>query len=128
MLDVNQVTLVGRLGADPELRTTKNGRAVANFSLATSRPVRTQEGWDRVTDWHRCEVWEKQAEWVASHLKKGDPAAVSGSVRYSSWMDERGQKRSSTRIHARTVSFLARRVEGAELPPASVVEEREPPY
>ncbi len=129
MFDVNHVTLVGRLGADPELRQTKNGKSVTSFRLATSRPVRTPEGWDRITEWHRCVAWERQAEWVASELKKGDPAAVSGSVRYSTWFDDGGQKRHSTQIHAETVSFMTRKTETAKLPEVSVAREPgEPPF
>lgn len=116
MFDINQITLVGRLGADPELRTTKTGKSVATFSVATDRPIRTEQGWDRITEWHRCVAWEKKAEWVAAQLKKGDPAAISGSVRYSSWTDDSGNKRYKTEVHADTVSFMSRR-SGRVAPP-----------
>jgi len=123
MFDVNQVVLVGRVGAAPELRTTKNGKAVVNFSLATKRPIRTPEGWDNVTEWHRVVAWEKKAEWVANRLQKGDPAVVSGNIRYSSWTDEAGVKRYMTKIHADTVSFMARQQQAAELPAGTYVSE-----
>ncbi len=114
MKDVNKVILVGRLGGDPVLRETKNGIPVANFSLATSRRLKTEatvEGESvepqEETQWHRVVVWGRQGEACTQYLKKGHAIYVEGSVRSRKYETKEGESRLSYEIHADEVSFLA---------------------
>ena len=98
------VTLLGRVGADPELRSTKNGTAVVELRLATDR---YSKGSDKPeTDWHTVIVWAKTAEAVAQYVHKGDRVYVSGSLRQRSWQTDAGERRSKVEVHANEVIFL----------------------
>lgn len=139
MKDINQINLLGRLGADPIQRETKNGYPVVHFSLGTSKRVReesssedgdampegetageTQDGVRYIngeTQWHKVVVWGRQGEACAKYLKKGSPVFVSGELRTSRYQDKEGVQRYSVEVHADQVSFLfgsARRAETQE--------------
>lgn len=106
-MSVNKVILVGRLGADPELKTLGSGQAVANFNLATSESWVDKEGQKQEkTEWHRIVVWGKLAEICRQHLSKGRQVYVEGRLQTRSWEDQQGQKRYTTEITANTVQFL----------------------
>jgi len=114
MKDVNKIILVGRLGADPVLRDTKNGLSVTQFPLATSRWLKeaateteNQEGAEK-TQWHRVIAWGKQAEACSQFLKKGDSVYVEGSVRTHKYETKDGDSRMAFEVHAETVSFLGK--------------------
>jgi len=111
MAGVNKVILVGNLGRDPELRYTKNGQAVANFSLATSESWQSRDGGGREerTEWHRVVAWAKTAELCAQYLSKGRTVYVEGQLRTREWEDREGNKRQTTEIHAQTVQFIGGR-------------------
>lgn len=84
---MNQVVLIGRLTRDPELRfVPSSGKAVANFTLAVNR-VYSKE---KEADFFRIVVWGKQAENVATYLKKGSQCAVSGSIHNNNYTDRDG--------------------------------------
>jgi len=69
---VNKVMLIGRLGADPEVRYVPSGSAVANFTLATNRSFKDKEGKiQEQTDWHRIVAWSRLAEFAKQYLRKG---------------------------------------------------------
>ena len=102
---INRVELLGRVGADPELRSTKNGIAVIELRLATDRYSKNAEGKSE-TDWHTVVVWAKTAEAVAQYVAKGDRVYVSGSLRQRSWQTESGERRSKVEVHANEVIFL----------------------
>ncbi|NLY72444.1 MAG: single-stranded DNA-binding protein [Tissierellia bacterium] len=100
---MNQVILIGRLTADPELRfAASTGRAVTNFRLAVDRPFSKE----KKTDFFRIVVWGKQAEAVAKYLKKGSQCAVNGSIQIEQYTDRDGNNRYSTDIVANQVEFL----------------------
>lgn len=100
---MNQVILIGRLTADPELRfAASTGRAVTNFRLAVNRPFSKENK----TDFFRVVVWGKQAEAVAKYLRKGSQCAVNGSVQIEQYTDRDGNTRYSTDIVANQVEFL----------------------
>ena len=103
------VTLIGNLAADPELRFTASGKAVAKFTVMTSRRVKTDTGWEDadVTGWP-CAAFDRLAENIAESLLKGDPVIVSGEAALRSW-DKDGEKRSRTEITAKEVSVSLRR-------------------
>lgn len=96
----SKTTLIGNLGANPELRHTPNGKAVCNFSVATN---------DRFSDkpeWHRIVVWGKVAEACNKHLVKGRTVCIEGKIQYRKWEDRDGQTRYTTEIVASQVTFL----------------------
>jgi single-strand DNA-binding protein len=101
MASDNQVTLVGNLTDDPELRFTANGAAVANFRLAVTPRVREGDQWkDGETSFFRVNVWRQQAENVAETLTKGSRCIVVGRLRMRSWETPEGEKRSVVEIEA----------------------------
>ncbi len=105
----NQVTLMGNLTRDPELRTTPNGQSVCSFSLALNRSYKGQDGnWTEVTDFVDIVAWGPLGERVAQYLTKGRPALVSGRLQSSSW-EKDGQKRSKVEVVANDVTFLGGR-------------------
>jgi len=104
---VNKVILIGRLGADPEVRYTPNGTAVVNISLATTERVPVGEGsWEDRTEWHRVVAFGKTAENCGNYLSKGRQIYVEGKLQTRQWEDAQGVKRYTTEIVAREVQFL----------------------
>lgn len=104
---VNKVILIGNLGADPELRYTSGGSAVADLRLATSRKYTTKDGNSKEdTQWHRIVVWGKQAEHCKEYLSKGRQVYVEGRLQTRQWEDRDGNKRYTTEVVAERVQFL----------------------
>ena len=108
---LNKVTLIGNLGADPEIRSTTGGNRVATFSLATSRSWSSPSGEKQEkTEWHRCVVWNTKgsqlADIVEKYVKKGDKIYVEGRIEYRQWTDKEGQTRYSTEINVRELLML----------------------
>ncbi len=100
---INKVELLGRVGADPEMRYTQGGTAVTQLRLATDR---VRRGGENETDWHSVVVWEKLAEAVAEYVEKGQRLYVAGRLVQKSWEGDDGQRRYRTEIHAQDVVFL----------------------
>ena len=98
---INKVILIGNLGRDPEVRYTQDGRAICNFTMATTenwRDKNTGEKRDR-TEWHRVVVWGRLAEICADYLSKGRQVYVEGRLQTRDWEDkETGQKRYMTEV------------------------------
>jgi len=113
MASVNKVILIGNLGRDPELRYTKNGQAVANFSLATSDNFTKDGQREERTEWHRIVAWGKTAELCTQYLTKGRTVYIEGQLRTREWEDKDGHKRQMTEVHALTVQFIGPRGAGA---------------
>jgi single-strand DNA-binding protein len=114
---LNKATLIGNLGADPELRSTTNGARVATFSLATSRQWKGQSGdKQEKTEWHRVVAWNNKgsglADLIEKYAKKGDKLYVEGSIEYRTWQDREGQTRYTTEINAREIILLSGRSGG----------------
>ena len=99
---LNKVLLIGRLGQDPEIRHTKNGRAVASFSIATNESWRDKEGIQQErTDWHNCVAFGPTAEkYIEPYVKKGTLVSVEGTLQTRSWDDKDGNKRYTTEVVA----------------------------
>ncbi|TDJ17595.1 MAG: single-stranded DNA-binding protein [Deltaproteobacteria bacterium] len=113
MASVNKVILIGNLGRDPELRFTRDGQGVANFTLATNERWRDKDGQNQErTEWHRIVVWGKQAENCAQYLQKGRSCYIEGRIQTREWEDKEGNKRQTTEIVAQNVTFLGGRGEG----------------
>ncbi len=114
---LNKVMLIGRLGADPELKYTPAGAAVLTLSLATNTSWKDQEGKSQEkTEWHRVVAWRKLAEVIGQYAKKGGRLYVEGKVVTRSWTDKDGTKRYTTEIQAESIQLLDGRGEreGAE--------------
>jgi single-strand DNA-binding protein len=104
---LNKVMLIGRLGKDPELRYTQGGTPVCSFSVATDESWTDKDGNKQErTEWHRIEVWNRQAENCAQYLAKGRLVYVEGSLKTDQWQDQQGQTRYTTKIRAQRVQFL----------------------
>lgn len=104
---VNKVILVGRLGKDPEVRYTQNGKAVANFSLATDESYKNSDG-EKVkkTEWHNIVVWGPSVEnFVEKYLHKGDMIYVEGKLQTRSW-EKDGEKKYTTEINVTDIKGL----------------------
>lgn len=111
---LNQVTLMGNLTRDPELRQTPNGQSVVSFSLALNRSYKDQSGeWQEATDYIDVVAWGPLAERVAQYLAKGRRCLVQGRLQSRSW-EQDGQKRSKVEVLANDVTFLDSRGGGDE--------------
>ena len=111
---VNKVILIGNLGADPELRYTPGGQPVANFRIATSDTWLDKQGQKQErTEWHRIVAWGKLAELCGEYLAKGRQVFIEGKLQTRQWDDRDGNKRYTTEIVAREITFLGTRGEGA---------------
>jgi single-strand DNA-binding protein len=126
---LNNVELIGHLGADPEMRFLSSGVALCRFNLATNRPAGQDAQGNRAyeTDWTHIEAWERLAELCNTYLHKGRRVRVAGSLRNDSWVDkESGQTRYKTYVRAQEVMFLDPRPDQADAP--SEVAEEEVPF
>ncbi len=103
---VNQVTLLGRLTKDPELRQTPNGQSVASFSIALNRSYKGGDGeWKEEVDFIDVVVWAALAERAEKYLKRGQRVLVSGRLSQRSW-EQDGQKRSKVEVVANDLTFI----------------------
>src|SRR5262245_20349143 len=123
-MGVNKVLLIGNLGANPEVRFTQGGQAVANLRIATTERWTDRNGQKQEqTEWHNVVVWGKQAEIVGQYLTKGRQVYIEGRIRTRQWQDQQGQKRYTTEVVAQRVQMLGGRSEagredmGATVPP-----------
>jgi len=82
---VNKVILVGNAGRDPDVQTTASGTKVAHLSLATSRRVPRDGGYEERTEWHRLTLWDRLAEVAENYIRKGDRLYVEGRIEYDSY-------------------------------------------
>lgn len=103
---LNKVMLIGRLGADPEIRYTQDGTSVCTFSVATNHRVKRNEQWEEETDWHRVVAWRQTADLLGKFLHKGSLVYVEGSLRTRSWTDQAGNKRFMTEVVANDFVLL----------------------
>ncbi|MEN6489487.1 MAG: single-stranded DNA-binding protein [Smithella sp.] len=104
---VNKVILIGRLGADPEVRYTPDGTMVVNFRIATDE-IRKDKNGERLqkTEWHRIVTFGKLAEICGNYLAKGKLVFIEGRLQTSTWDDKDGNKRSMTEIVAANMKML----------------------
>ena len=113
---INKVILVGRLGKDPEIRSTPGGTTVAKFTIATDEKFTDRNGEKQErTEWHNIVAWSKLAEICGQYLRKGKLVYIEGSLRTDSWDDkETGVKKYRTEIVANTMKMLDRRGDAEE--------------
>ena len=112
---VNKAILVGRLGADPEVRYTQDGTMVTNLRLATSERWKDKSG-ERAerTEWHRIVTFGKLAEICGNYLSKGSLIYIEGRIQTRSWEDRDGNKRYTTEIVALNMQMLDSKGQGRE--------------
>jgi len=110
---VNKVILIGRLGADPEVRYTPDGTMVVNFRIATDESYRNKQG-EKVTktEWHRIVVFGRLAEICGNYLGKGRLVFIEGKLQTRTWDDKDGNKRSLTEVLASNMQMLESKGQG----------------
>lgn len=97
---INKVTLIGRLGADPEVKTLESGATVAKFGLATSESYKDKQGeWQEQTEWHDIVCWRQLAE-RSERLQKGQMVYLEGKLTHRKWTDKDGNPRKTTEVVA----------------------------
>lgn len=107
---INKVTLIGRLGGDPEIRHLDNGVVVGRFSLATNEYYKDKDGnMQETTEWHNIVVWRDLADRAGKTLKKGGMCYVEGKISYRDYKDKDGADKRVTDIVANTFRSLERR-------------------
>lgn len=108
---LNRATLIGNLGAEPELRYTQDGnRPVLKFRIATTETYITQSGEKKqVTQWHNIVLWGKRGEGLKNYLTKGSRVYVEGRIENSSYDDKDGVKRTKSEISATNIILLSGR-------------------
>jgi single-strand DNA-binding protein len=95
----NKVSLIGRLGATPEITTSENGRTFARFSLAVNNSYKDKSGnWIDDTQWHNLQAWGTTADLIKKLLNKGQEIVVDGKIVNRSYETKNGEKRFSTNI------------------------------
>ena len=121
---LNKASLIGNLGADPEVRTMTNGGTVVTFSIATSESWKDARSGERKekTEWHRVVVFnEGLGKIVETYCRKGSKVYVEGQLRTRKWQDQSGNDRYSTEIHLTpyngTLTFLDAKRDGGEAAP-----------
>ena len=107
---LNSVIIMGRLTADPELRTTPNGVSVTSFTVAVDRRFQKQ-GEEKQTDFISVVAWRQTADFVTRFFKKGQMIAVQGSLQVRNYEDKNGNKRTAYDVVAHNVSFCGSKSE-----------------
>ena len=117
---INKVILVGNLGKDPETRYMPNGKAVTNFSIATSESWKDKQTGEQreQTEWHNIVMYDRLAEIAAEYLKKGSPVYVEGRIQTRKWQDKEGQDRYVVEILASEMKMLGTRPADDDAPDA----------
>jgi single-strand DNA-binding protein len=107
MSSLNKAMIIGRLGADPEVRYTQSNTAVATMNVATSEKYKDKNGeLQENTEWHRVVAWGRTAEICQQYLKKGSLVYFEGPINTREWEDKDGQKRYTTEIKALQMTML----------------------
>lgn len=115
---MNNVVLLGRLAADPELRQTGNGIPVSSFTIAIDRPY--TKGGDRQTDWIDVVAWRTNAEFVCKYFQKGSPIIINGTLQSRNWEDKSGSKRKSIEVIVDSIEFVPRTRDSSTMSAANV--------
>ena len=104
---VNKAVILGNVGDDPSIRYMPNGKAVANFTVATSESWKDQQGQKQErTEWHRCTAYDKLAEIIGEYVKKGSKLYLEGKLQTRKWQDQQGQDRYTTEIIVSEMQML----------------------
>ncbi|MBA3846898.1 MAG: single-stranded DNA-binding protein [Planctomycetes bacterium] len=113
-LNLNQVSLAGRLTRDPQVKALANDKVVADFGVAINRRWKGADGEVKEeATFLDIEAWGRTAELVGQYLAKGSPVYIDGRIRVDQWQDKDGSRRSKMKIIAESVQFIAPRKESA---------------
>ena len=99
---MNNVTILGRLGADPETTFSKDGKAICKFRVGVTRKFNKE-----MTDWFSCASFGKTAELIQQYFKKGNQIALQGEIQFGDYTDKEGVKRYTTTLVVNTFDFIA---------------------
>ena len=103
----NSVMLIGRPGAEPEVKNLSNNNKVARFSLAVDeRRMNANREWVNNTQWFKIVAWGKTADRVENNVKKGLQIAIEGSLRNNEWTDDKGQRHTSTEFYVNDLFLI----------------------
>jgi single-strand DNA-binding protein len=102
---INKVILVGNAGRDPDVQTTASGTKVAHLSLATSRRVPRDSGFEDRTEWHRLTLWDGLAQVAEEYIRKGDRLYIEGRIEYDSF-EKNGVTVPTAEVHVRELVML----------------------
>ena len=105
---INKVILIGNLGRDPQTRYTQDGRAVTNFSIATSESWKDKQSGEQQerTEWHNIVCFARLGEIAGEYLRKGSKVYIEGRLQTRKWQDKEGHDRYSTEIIANDMQML----------------------
>ena len=124
---LNKVLLIGNLGADPEIKYTPSGTAIANLRLATAESRKNSEGdWEDHTEWHRVVMFGRRAETCKDYLRKGSKIFIEGRIQTRSWDDQSGQKRYMTEVLGYQMIMLDPKGQGPSADTQDQVDTAEP--
>lgn len=115
---INSVVLMGRLTADPELRTTQSGKSVVSFSVAVDRDF--QQNGEKQADFIGVVAWGKTAEFIDKYFRKGRMIAVVGRIQTHTYTDKDGNNRKVVEVVAEKVSFTGEKAEPSEHEPSRI--------
>ena len=104
-MNLNRLTLIGRITDDPELKKTRSGKAYTRFCVATTEFFNGSDGKKENTEFHQCVAWERKAENICRYVKKGQGILVEGPVRTSTYTDKDDAKRSIRLLNVFNVQF-----------------------
>jgi len=124
-MSINKVMLVGRLGAEPEMKTFSNGGMICNLTIATSENWKDKQTGERKerTEWHRCVLRDRLGEIAQQYLHKGSQVYIEGRIQTRKWQDQSGQDRYSTEIIVTQLRMLGSKSPVADVPTTAVDEE-----
>lgn len=111
---VNKITLLGRVGKEPDVRSLDNGKKVATFSLATSERYTVNGEKKETTEWHNIVAWDPLAGVIEKYVNKGDMLYIEGKITNRSYNDKDGNNRYITEIIARELKMLGGNQKAAE--------------
>jgi len=111
-MSFNKVTLIGNLGCEPQLKYTPQGKAVCEFTVATSQKKGSSTETKEETVWFNITVWDRQAEIARSYLTKGKQVYVEGPLRIEQYVDKTGKPRYSLEVTANHLELIGNRSEG----------------
>lgn len=110
---MNNVSLMGRLTQNPELKTTQNGTRVTSFSLAVDRKY-TPKGQERKTDFITCVAWRVSAEFISKWFRKGDMIGITGEIQTRNYEDKNGNKRTAVEVVIDNAYFCGKKNESQQ--------------
>lgn len=114
---LNVVAIMGRLVADPELRTTTQGNSVCSFRIACDRSY-VQQGQERQADFIDIVAWRQQAEFVSKYFQKGSMIAIEGSLQTRRYQDKLGANRTAVEVVANNISFAGAKRQDSQSAPS----------